>query len=180
MDQNLQQTVSLLGQTPAALNAFLRDLSDRLTHRNEGGDSWNVFEVVAHLIYAEQADWIPRTRIILQFGETRTFEPFDRKGYIKLSQGKTLAQLLDEFARARSESLDQLRALNLQPQDLERRGRHPAFGAVKLSEHLASWAAHDLTHLHQISRIMAHQYREAVGPWRDYLGVLKCAGHSSP
>src|SRR6266446_4704741 len=102
-------------------------------------------------------------------------------GRIELgSERETLAQLLDEFALARSESLDQLRALNLQPQDLERRGRHPTFGPVKLSQHLATWAVHDLTHLHQISRIMAHQYREAVGPWRDYLGVLKCDGHSSP
>jgi hypothetical protein len=180
MEQNLQQTIALLARTPAALNAFLRDLPDAWTHRNEGGDTWNVFEVVAHLIYGEQADWIPRARIILEFGETRTFESFDRKGHIKWSQGKTLAQLLDEFARARSESLDLLRALNLQPEDLERRGRHPAFGPVKLSQHLAAWAAHDLTHLHQISRIMAYQYREAVGPWHDYLGVLKCAGHSSP
>jgi DinB superfamily len=179
MEQNLEQTIALLARTPAALNSFLRGLPDAWTHRNEGGDTWNVFEVVAHLVYGEQADWIPRARIILESGETRTFEPFDRMGHIKLSQGKTLAQLLDEFSRARSESLEQLRALNLRSDDLERRGRHPAFGPVKLSQHLASWVAHDLTHLHQISRIMAHQYREAVGPWGAYLGVLKCAGHSS-
>jgi hypothetical protein len=180
MEQNLQQTISLLARTPAALNAFLRELPEEWTHKNEGGDTWNVFDVVAHLIYGEQADWIPRARIILQFGESRAFESFDRKGHIKLSQGKTLAQLLDEFARARSESLDQLRALNLRSEDLERRGKHPAFGPVLLSQHLASWVAHDLTHLHQISRIMAHQYREAVGPWSAYLGVLQCAGHGAP
>jgi len=180
MEQNLEQTISLLSRTPATLNAFLRELSEEWTHRNEGGDTWNVFDVVAHLIYGEQTDWIPRARIILEFGETRAFEPFDREGHIKLSQGKTLSQLLDEFAGARSESLDQLRALNLRPEDLNRRGRHPAFGPVKLSQHLASWTVHDLTHLHQISRIMAHQYREAVGPWGAYLGVLKCSGHSSP
>jgi hypothetical protein len=179
MEQNLQQSILLLVRTPSALNAFLRELPHEWMHRNEGGDTWNVFEVVAHLIYGEQADWIPRARIILQFGESRAFEPFDRKGHIKPSQGKTLAQLLDEFARARSESLDQLRALNLRPEDLERRGKHPAFGPVKLSQHLASWVVHDLTHLHQISRIMAHQYREAVGPWSAYLGVLQCAGHSA-
>jgi hypothetical protein len=180
MEQNLQHTISLLACTPATLNALLRDLPEAWTLRNEGENTWSVFEVVAHLIYGERADWIPRARIILEFGETRAFEPFDRKGHVKLSKGRTLAQLLDEFARARSESLDQLRALNLKPQDLERRGRHPAFGPVKLSQHLASWAVHDLTHLHQISRIMAYQYREAVGPWHDYLGVLKCGGHSSP
>ncbi len=123
---------------------------------------------------------MPRARMILQFGDTKPFEPFDRWGQERESLGKSLAQLLDEFSRLRSESLIELRAMNLRPEDLERRGRHPALGAVTLSELLATWAAHDLTHLHQISRVMAHQYREAVGPWSAYLGVLQCAGHSSP
>ena len=180
MAHNLSDTVSLLTRTPATLNALLRDLPESWTFRNEGENTFTTFEVVAHLIYGERADWIPRARFLLQFGETRAFEPFDRKGHVRDSQGKSLPQLLDEFARVRSESLDQLRALNLRPEDLERRGRHPAFGPVTLSQHLASWAAHDLTHLHQVSRIMAHQYRQAVGPWSAYLGVLQCAGHSRP
>lgn len=180
MDLNLPHTLSLLSRTPATLNALLRDLPEAWTHRNEGENTWSAFDVVAHLIYGESTDWIPRARIILQFGETRAFDPFDRAGHVLLGQGKSLAQLLDEFARARSESLDQLRAMNLGPADLARRGRHPAFGPVTLSQHLASWASHDLTHLHQISRIMAYQYREAVGPWNAYLGVLQCAGHSAP
>jgi hypothetical protein len=180
MEFNLQQTLALLSRTPATLNALLRDLPEVWTIRNEGENTWTAFEVVAHLIYGERVDWMPRARIILQFGETRAFEPFDRQGHVPESRSKSLAQLLDEFARLRSESLDQLRALNLRPEDLNRRGRHPAFGPVTLSQHLASWAAHDLTHLHQISRIMARQYREAVGPWRAYLGVLQCAGHSAP
>ena len=87
---------------------------------------------------------------------------------------------LDEFASARSDSLAELRALKLQQADFLRRGNHPALGVVTLSELVAAWAAHDLTHMHQVTRIMAHQYREAVGPWIAYLGVLKCAGHSSP
>lgn len=180
MEFNLQQTISLLSRTPAALNALLRDLPEAWTARNEGERTWSAYDVVAHLIYGEHADWIPRARIILQFGETRAFDPFDRAGHVVTSQGKSLPQLLDEFAQARSSGLDQLRALNLQAADLARRGRHPAFGPVTLSQHLASWTAHDLTHLHQISRIMAYQYREAVGPWRAYLGVLQCAGHSAP
>src|SRR5207237_6206010 len=119
-------------------------------------------------------------RMILQFGEAKTFEPFERWGQERGSKGKSLAQLLDEFTRLRSENLAELRALNLRQEDLERRGKHPALGVVTLSELLATWAAHDLTHLHQISRVMAHQYREAVGPWTKFLGVLQCAGHSSP
>ena len=118
--------------------------------------------------------------MVLQFGEAQPFEPFDRWGQERESQGKSLVQLLDEFARLRSENLGELQTLNLRKEDLARRGRHPALGVVTLSELLATWAAHDLTHLHQISRIMAHQYRETVGPWSAYLGVLQCAGHSSP
>ncbi len=146
----------------------------------KGENTWSAFDVVGHLIHCERTDWMPRAKIVLQFGETQPFGPFDRWGHVSESQGKSLAQLLDEFARVRSENLDELRALNLQPEDLDRRGRHPALGVVTLSQLLATWAAHDLTHLHQVSRIMAHQYREAVGPWNAYLGVLQCGGHSSP
>ena len=180
MQHNLQDTISLLARTPAALNALLRDLSETWTLRNEGGETWSAFDIVGHLIHGERTDWMPRTKMILQFGETKSFEPFDRWGQERESKGKSLAQLLDEFTRLRSENLSELRTLNLRPEDLEKRGRHPALGVVTLSQLLATWAAHDLTHLHQISRVMAHQYREAVGPWTKFLGVLQCAGHSSP
>lgn len=180
MQHDLQETISFLSRTPTVLNALLRDLPETWTRRNEGGNTWSASEVVAHLIYGERTDWIPRTKILLQFGEGKAFEPFDRAGHVWQSQGKTLALLLDEFARVRAESLDELRALNLRTEDLERRGRHPAFGPVTLSELLAAWASHDLTHLHQISRVMAYQYREAVGPFRAYLGVMHCLGHSAP
>jgi hypothetical protein len=178
LEHTLQDTTSLLARTPVALDALLRDLPETWTSRNEGEGTWSPFDVVGHLIHAERADWIPRVKTVLQFGETQAFTPFDREGHAREIQGKSLGQLLDEFASLRSQNLAELRALNLRPQDLERRGRHPSLGAVTLSELLATWAAHDLTHLHQISRVMAHQYRETVGPWSRYLGVLQCAGHS--
>ena len=180
MTQNkLQDTVALLTRTPSTLNTLLRDLPDAWTLSNEGENTWSAFDVVGHLIHADHSDWIPRAKVILQYGETRAFDPFDREGHKQLVQGKSLPQLLDEFAALRLTKLDELRALNLQPEDLDRRGKHPALGKVTLAELLATWAAHDLTHLHQISRIMAHQYREAVGPFANYLGVMKCQGHSS-
>jgi hypothetical protein len=184
MEHNLENTLSLLTRTPAALNALLRDLPENWTLRNEGEKNggektWSVFDVVGHLIYADRTDWMPRARTILQFGDTQPFAPFDRLGQVRESQGKSLAHLLDEFTHVRSEKLAELHALNLQPEDLARRGRHPALGVVTLSELLATWAAHDLTHLHQISRIMAYQYRSVVGPFSAYLGVLHCSGHSS-
>ena len=179
-EHNLENTLALLARTPGTLDALLRDLPEAWTRTDEGEHTWNAFEIVAHLIHGERTDWMPRARIILQSGETRTFDPYDRWGHVRESQGKHLAELLDVFARLRQENLSELRALSLQPEDLARRGRHPVFGVVTLGQMLATWAAHDLTHLHQISRVMAHQYRQAVGPWREYLGVLKCAGHSSP
>jgi DinB superfamily len=179
MEQNLEHTISLLTRIPSALNALLRDLPEAWTLCNEGENSWSAYEVVGHLIHGERTDWMPRAKMILQFGESRAFDPFDRCAQEGESQGKSLSELLDEFAGLRSENLSELRALNLRPEDLARRGLHPALGVVTLSQLLATWTAHDLTHLHQISRIMAHQYREAVGPWAKFLGVMQCAGHSS-
>lgn len=179
MNHSLHHTTAILTRTPATLDALLRDLPDEWTMRNEGGDSWTPFGIVGHLIHGEHTDWIPRARRILEHGETRAFEPFDRLGHVKPSEGKSLNVLLDEFADARAASLRELRGLNIQEQDLARRGRHPGLGVVTLSQLLATWAAHDLTHLHQLSRVMAHQYREAVGPWTVYLGVMGCGGHSA-
>lgn len=178
-DHTLKQTTSLLARTPAALDALLRDLPASWTMPNEGEGSWSVFEVIAHLVYAERVNWIPRAKILLEAGDSRAFQSFNRRGYAEESQGKSMGQLLDEFARLRSENLEELRAMNLNAADLARTGQHPRLGAVTLSQLLATWAAHDLTHLHQISRIMAHQYRETVGPFSAFLGVLKCAGHSA-
>lgn len=179
MEFNLELTIALLVRTPAALNAFLRDLPSEWTFTNEGKNTWSAFDVVGHLVHGERTDWMPRTKMILEFGEARSFTPFDRFAQQRERKGKSLPQLLDEFASLRAANLRELRALNLQPLDFDRRGRHPSLGVVTLSQLLATWAVHDLTHLHQISRILAHQYHDAVGPWSAYLGVLRCAGHSS-
>lgn len=175
---SLDNTIALLGRTPATLSVLLRELPVAWTLCNEGGSTWSVFDVVGHLIHAEYADWIPRAKWIIQYGESRPFEAFDRFGHEALTHGKSLEQLLDDFAAARSQSLAGLRAMNLQEADFARRGRHPALGTVTLLQLIATWAAHDVNHLHQISRIMAHQYRDAVGPWKRFLGVMRCDGHS--
>lgn len=180
MGHNLQTTVSLLTRTPAVLEALLRDLPEAWTHRNEGENSWNAFDIVSHLIQAEKTNWMPRAKWLLEFGETQAFQPFVREPDEGKASGKSLEQILGEFAWLRSENLKALRALNLKPHDLERKGLHPALGTVTLAELLATWAAHDLTHLHQLTRVMAYQYREAVGPFRKYLGVMQCDGHSAP
>src|SRR5438445_11181400 len=162
---NLAEAIAVLSRTPAALDALLRGLPDIWVRGNEGKDSWNAFDIVGHLIVGERTDWMPRVRIVLENGEARPFDPFDRFEQLKESQEKSMEQLLDDFARLRTENLAALRAPNLQPGDLTRRGRHPALGVVTLSELLATWVVHDLTHMHQLSRVMAHQYRDAVGPW---------------
>lgn len=180
MENHLVSTIALLSNTPSALEALLRDLPETWTHCNEGDGTLTAFDIVAHLIQAEQANWITRTKWLLEFGENRPFESFVRQPDSGKVSGKSLAQLLGEFAWLRSENVNTLRALKLQPSDLEKPGMHPALGRVTLGELLATWAAHDLTHLHQLTRVMAHQYREAVGPFRQYLGVMKCDGHSAP
>ncbi|MGA8428561.1 MAG: DinB family protein [Candidatus Sulfotelmatobacter sp.] len=177
---NLGEVIAVLARTPPTLNALLRGMPDIWVRRNEGNDSWSAFDIVGHLIVGERTDWMPRARVILEHGEAQPFTPFDRFAQLKEGRGKSLEQLLDDFSSLRKSNLAALGALNLQKEDLARRGTHPALGVVTLSELLATWAVHDLTHLHQLSRVMANQYREAVGPWNAYLGVLRCAGHSSP
>jgi len=175
---SVPEAVALLSRTPAGLNSLLRGLPDVWTRSNEGSDTWSVYDIVGHLIAAERTDWMPRVRFILEHAEARPFEPFDRTAQFKTGHAKSFNHLLDDFARLRTKSLAALDALELRRKDLTLRGTHPALGTVTLSQLLATWAAHDLTHLHQISRVMAYQYRDAVGPWKAYLGVLKCGAHS--
>lgn len=179
MTFKLQDSLALLENTPAALNALLRPLPEAWAQQNEGGDTWSPFDIVGHLIHGELTDWMPRLRTILEHGEARAFDPFDRNAQFEASRGQSLVQLLDRFAALRLENVAALRALRLQPADFDRRGRHPALGPVTLGQLVATWAVHDLTHLHQLARVLANQYRDAVGPWSAYLGVLHCSGHSA-
>ena len=176
MEQNLPATLGLLAATPNTLDALLRPLPSSFTQQNEGGDTWTIPQVLAHLIHGERTDWLPRIRIILRAGESEPFPAFNRQAH--LADTRPIPDLLTEFAHLRAASVAELQALNLTPHDLERRGHHPVFGPVTLSQLLATWPVHDLTHLHQITRVLAAQYREAVGPWNRYLGVLRCDGHS--
>lgn len=175
-----ENSLALLARMPAALDALLRGLPDAWTLRGEGPETWTARDVVAHLVDLERTDWVPRMQRLLAFAETRAFDPVDRRAFARNARGKSLAQLLGEFRRLRRKNLAVVRGLRLERGDLKKRGRHPALGVVTLSELMAAWAAHDLTHLHQISRVLAFQYREAVGPWARYLGVLQCQGHSAP
>ena len=185
MEFRMAEAIAVLTRTPATVSALLRGLPDAWVRCNEGRskdgqDTWSALDIVGHLIVGERTDWMPRVRILLENGEARPFDPFDRFAQLRESRDKSLEHLLDDFARLRKENLAALQALNLQPEDFTRRGRHPALGVVTLSELLATWAVHDLTHVHQLSRVMAYQYRDVVGPWSAYLGVLQCAGHSAP
>lgn len=175
---SLTDAIALLSRTPATLDALLRGLPGIWVCSNEGGDTWSAFDIVGHLIVGERTDWMPRARIILERGESQPFTRFDRVAQFEENRDASLDQLLDEFARLRSKNLSALDGLNLQSEDLLRRGTHPGLGVVTLSQLLATWATHDLTHLHQVSRVMAHQYRGTVGPWTAYLGVMHCTGHS--
>lgn len=179
MSHNLEDSLSLLSRTPAALDALLRDLGDAWIRRDEGDKTWCAFDIVGHLIHCEHTDWMPRARLILQYGDTRLFEPFDRWGHVPLVEGKTMPQLLDELSRARAQNVAEVKGWRLGPDQLALRGLHPVLGPVTLSELLATWAAHDLTHLHQIARVMAHQYQGTVGPFAKFLGVMNCVGHGA-
>jgi hypothetical protein len=173
MHFNLDQSIALLCRTPQTLEFLLGGLPSEWVLNNEGDSTWSPFDVVGHLIHGERTDWIPRIKTVLQFGESRAFEPFDRFAQFEESKGKRLEELLTTFKDLRSRSIQTLKEMNIGPDDLAKVGRHPEFGRVTLKELIATWVVHDLDHVVQISRTMAKQYREEVGPWRAYLSVLK-------
>ena len=173
MDFELQHTIEILSRTPATLNSMLRDIPEAWLAQNEGPETWSPYDIVGHLIHGEETDWIPRAKIILEHGEARGFEPFDRVAMFEKSRGKSIAELLDTFAALRKESLHELNGMNLTPTLLEKRGRHPELGVVTMKQLLASWVVHDLGHVRQVVRVMAKQYRDTVGPWRAYLSILE-------
>jgi DinB superfamily len=172
MEFQLDRAQEILERTPATLRELLAGLSDAWTSPNEGPDTFSAFDNVGHLIHGERTDWIPRARIILAQGPNRRFEPYDRFAQNRESRGKSLAELLDEFARLRSENVAILRGWRLTDAQLDLSGEHPELGPVTLRQLLATWTAHDLGHVAQIARVLAKQYRDAVGPWRAYLPVL--------
>ena len=172
MQFELSRTLEILERTPAAFRALLDGLSDDWTAPNEGLDTFSAFDNVGHLIHGERTDWIPRARIILDHGVGRRFEPFDRFAQYRESEGKSLPELLDEFARLRAKNLATLRGWGLGERELALEGEHPELGRVTLAQLLATWAAHDLSHVAQTARVLAKQYRDAVGPWRPYLPLL--------
>jgi uncharacterized damage-inducible protein DinB len=172
MEFKLDNAKEILKRTPATLNSLLDHLPDEWVFSNEGTGSWTPFDVVGHLIHAEETDWIPRIKIIFAHGEKGIFEPFDRFAMFEKSKGKTLSDLLIIFERRREESLKELTELNLTPDQFGKKGNHPELGEVTLGQLLSTWVVHDLSHIGQIVRVMAKQYREAVGPWQDYLPIL--------
>ncbi len=172
MHFQLASVIPVLLRTPAVLDAWLRDLPEEWIMATEGGESWSAFDNLGHFIHGEKTDWMPRLRIILEHGEDRVFDPYDRFAQFAISEGRTTAQLLDEFATRRAKNVEDLVALDLQPADFARRGRHPAFGVVTVAQLLSTWTAHDLGHLRQMARTMAKRLREDVGPWAEYLPVM--------
>ena len=173
MEFELESAIAILKRTPATLNSLLRDLPGPWLVQNEGPETWSPHDVLGHLIHGEETDWIPRAKIILEHGESRAFEPFDRVAMFEESKSKTIAELLDTFAQLRTESLRELQAMNLTTALLDKRGRHPELGVVTLRQLLSTWVVHDLGHIRQVVRVMSKQYRDAVGPWRAYLSVLE-------
>ena len=167
------EALPLLARTPAVLRALLDGLPEAWAVATEGPGTWSAFDVVGHLIHGERTDWIPRAELILAHGESRPFDVFDRFAMFEASRGRSLGELLDTFSRLRTQNVARLDAMKLSPADLERRGRHPELGSVTLGQHLATWVAHDLSHLAQIARVMGRRYSEAAGPWRAYLAMLR-------
>lgn len=172
MKFDLERSIEVLSTTPGTVRVLLSDLSAEWTASKGDRDNWEPFDIIGHYIYAEEADWIPRAKVILAQADDRTFPPFDRYGQFERPDDESLADRLEEFARIRNENIEILRSWELVDEELELKGLHPQFGEVSLSELIATWVVHDLTHIRQIATVMAKRYDEAVGPWKAYLSIL--------
>ena len=172
MKFNIDKAMPILERTPTIVTMLLKHLDNDWIYNNEGPDTWSPFDVVGHYIHGEKTDWIPRLNIILGDQDDKRFVPFDRFAQFRDSKGKSLDELLDEFARLRNENIDKLKKVKLDEATLSKKGIHPAFGEVTLEQLLSSWVVHDLGHISQITRVLAKQYKEAVGPWTGYMGIL--------
>ncbi len=172
MEFNLESTLKILRRTPGILEEMLGGLPEDLIHSNEGDESWSPYDIVGHLIHGERTDWIPRMEIILGHTTDKNFKPFDRFAQFRESEGKSMAELLGTFRNLRLYNTGMLESARLSESQLKMQGIHPAFGKVSLSELLATWTVHDLNHIGQISRVLAYQYKDAIGPWTAYMGIL--------
>lgn len=172
MNFTTQSAIQILERTPVVVETMLRNLDSEWIFANEGGDTWSAFDIIGHYIHGEKTDWLPRMKVILSDNPEKHFAPFDRFAQFRDSQGKSMDELLDEFKRLRQQNVAELRQAELTEEQLNRTGIHPKFGKVTLKQLLATWVVHDLTHIYQISRVMAKQYEIEVGPWKEFLGVL--------
>ena len=173
MNFDLAKSIEILERTPEVLIVMLQNIADDWTSNNEGLETWNVYDIIGHLIEGEKTDWIPRMEIVLSDKQDKTFEPFDRFAQFEISKGKSLKELLEEFKGLRKKNLEHLRSKKLTTKDYEKKGIHPTFGEVTLSQLLSTWTVHDLNHIAQISRVMAKQYKVEVGPWIKFLKILQ-------
>lgn len=173
MKFDLERSIEVLSATPKTLRAMLGGLSSNWTATSGDTEAWQPFDILGHYIHGEETDWIPRAKLILAQGDDRTFKPFDREAQFENSNGKQLHELLDELDRLRKENIETLRSWELVEEELDLKGMHPELGEVTLRQLIATWVVHDLTHIRQIATVMAKRYDEAVGPWKEYLGILK-------
>ncbi len=172
MNYNIEKAIPVLEKTPHVLKQLLSGLDEEWVKTNEGGDSWSAYDIVGHLLHGEKTDWIARIKITLSDEENKEYQPFDRFAQFETSKGKTLEQLLDEFTDARANNLEVFKGFNITTADLAKTATHPALGTVTLSNLLSAWVAHDLGHIAQINRVMAKQYKDEVGPWKEYMPIL--------
>jgi hypothetical protein len=170
MDYELNKSIEILSRTPRVLETLLMDLNDEWTAGNEGPDTWSPYDIVGHLIHGEKIDWMERMDIILN-RDDKNFKTFDRFAQFTESKGKSLKELLVEFKQLREKNIKTLLAADVSGK-LDMTGIHPKFGEVTLRQLLTTWTVHDLSHLAQIARVMAKQYKDETGPWIEYLPIL--------
>jgi hypothetical protein len=173
MKFDLSECIKILNRTPFLIDQMLLGLSDELIFSNEGGDTWSPYDIVGHLIHGELTDWIPRAEIILDDNLNKNFMPFDRFAQIEISKGSSLIELLKEFRNKREQNVQRLLEMNIDAVKLKKTGIHPDLGEVTLKQLLSTWIVHDLSHINQMSRVIAKNFKGEIGPWKAYISIMQ-------
>lgn len=172
MKFNLNKSIQVLNNTPDVLLALLHDLDEEWTNKNEGENTWTAKEVLAHLIVLEETGWLPRVKVILNSGAGEKLAPINMESHFDLAKNTTLEELLSKFRAIRQHQLKELSGLHLSESDFQKTAEHPVLGTITVQQIIATWVTHDLTHTAQISRVMAKQYINAIGPFVKFLNRL--------
>jgi hypothetical protein len=149
---NLAQTVSRLSGTAETIQSLVHHVEKEQAVWKPSTNEWSILEVINHLADEEDQDFRTRFDLILNQPDT-TWPAIHPSAWVteRAYNSRDLSESLERFLLERDKSITWLKGLA--SPDLERSHVHPSFGTLSAGDLLASWVAHDLLHIRQLTRL---------------------------